>query len=347
MTVAAEPTAAPTVVLLAEPGAGRARRLTIALHGLGVAPVAVDDPDSATASDSADDDESDSGPAATALDLGALHEQALDAVSVRADDARPSAWADAAGAAGADTEAAVSAWLGSQLAATPFPLVADRRLHWLLPVWVRACQEIGVRVAVVLAVRRPDRSAEAEATEPARPAVTGAAAWLNQVLHVERATRGLPRVIVTMDEVAEDWVSATARIGEALDLPPIRDAAATTIRSTQQALDRAPATAVEPQEPVALPPRLQEQVETVWQLLTRLAAADGDDSVQAELDAARGAFDAYYQEAEWVALSSARAARARRAAKEAPPAAGTAAPEPPDNGGSRLPWRRRERPDGS
>jgi hypothetical protein len=344
MTVAAEPTAASTVVLLAEPGAGRARRLMIALHGLGVAPAAIDDPESAVASEGADDEESDSAGTST-LDLGALHEQALDSVSVRADDARPSAWADAAGAAGAETEAGVSAWLESQLAATTTPLVADRRLHWLLPVWLRACAEIGVRVAVVVAVRRPDRSAEAELGEPARPAVTGAAAWLNQVLHVERATRGLPRVIVTTDEVAEDWVAATARIGEALALAPIRDAAATTIRSTQQALDRAPATAVEPQEPVALPPRLQGQVDAVWELLNRLATADGDNSVQAELDAARGAFDAYYREAEWVALSSARAARARRVAKEAPTAP-EQAPERAEPAGLRLPWRRREGSDG-
>jgi hypothetical protein len=344
MTVAADPQAAPTVVLLAEPGAGRARRLMLALHGLGVAPAVIEDPESVGASDGADDDESDSG-GASALDLGALHEQALDSVSVRADDARPSAWADVAGAAGAATEAGISSWLESQLAATPFPLVADRRLHWLLPAWLRSCQEIGVRVAVILAVRRPDRSAEAEIGEPARPAVTGGAAWVNQVLHVERATRGLPRVIVTTDEVAEDWVSATARIGDALDLAPIRDAAATTIRATQQALDRAPATAVEPQEPVALPPRLQEQVDGVWQLLTRLAAGEGDDAVQAELDAARAAFDAYYQEAEWVALSSARAARARRPAQAAP----TAAPPADEraDAGLKLPWRRRDRADGS
>lgn len=343
MTVAAEPSAAPTVVLLAEPGAGRARRLMLALHGLGVAPAAVDEPE--TDADAADEEEPDSA-ASPSLDLGALHEQALDAAGVRADDARPTAWADAAGAVSAEMEGAVSAWLERQLSATASPLVADRRLHWHLPVWVRACEELGVRVAVVVAVRRPDLASEQLTDPPGRRELAGAAAWLNQALHVERATRGLPRVIVPAEEVADDWVAATARIGEALDLETIRDAPATIIRATQQALDRAPATAIEPREPIALPPRLQEQVGTVWALLMRLAGGEADASAAyAELDAARTAYAAFYLEAESVAISSVRAARARRAAKEAP--AQPAAPEAPEPTGSRLPWRRQGRSEGS
>ena len=331
-----EPTVAPTVVLLAEPGAGRARRLAIALRGLGVAAADVEEP---TEAEVGEDEEGESS-GSQGLDIEAVHEQVLEAAAVRADDARPAAWADVAGAVSPAAEAAVSRWLERQLAATAFPLVADRRLHWLLPVWVRACEEIGVRVAVVIAVRRPDLAAEPPQGEVGRPAITGAAAWLNQTLHVERATRDLPRVIVATADVAGDWVAATARIGEVLDLAVVRDAAATTIRSTQQALDRAPGTAVEPGERIELPGRLQEQVDKVWGLITRLAQADGAAvEVQAELDAAREAYRGYYLEAESVAISSVRAARAaRRAAKEAaaqPPPA-----EEPEPVGRKLPWRR-------
>jgi len=344
MTVASEPDGVPTVVLLAEPGAGRARRLMLALHGLGVAPVTVEEPESE--GEATDDEESDAATAPS-VDLGALHERALEGAGVRADDARPAAWADAAGAASAELESAISDWLERQLSATSSPLVADRRMHWLLPVWARACEERGVRVAVVVAVRRPDRAAEPLIGDPGRPEITGAAAWLNQVLHVERATRDLPRVVVPVEEVADDWVVATARVGEALDLAAIRDASATTIRATQQSLDRAPATAVEPQEVVRLPERLQDQVDTVWGLLVRLAKADEDPAaLHAELDAARAAYAAYYLEAESVAISSVRAARARRAAKEAP-AAPPPPPEEPEAVGRRLPWRRQGSSDGS
>ena len=343
MTSAAEPPPAPTVVLLAEPGAGRARRLAIALRALGVAAAEVEE---AADAEPVDDEDGEAAPGGR-LDLGTVHEQALDAVAVRADDARPSAWPDVAGGIGAETEAAVASWLERQLAATSFPLVADRRLHWLLPVWVRACEEIGVRVVAVIAVRRPDRAAEPLPGSVGRPEITGAAAWLNQTLHVERATRDLPRVVVTTGEVAEDWVAATARVGEALDLDIIRDAAATTIRSAQQALDRAPGTAVEPAAAIDLPPRLQEQVERVWGLLAQLAKGEDTAAVREQLDAARAAYSAYYLEAESVAISSVRAARAaRRAAKEAAAAAPAPAEEPPASGRS-LPWRRAGRSEGS
>lgn len=344
MTVAAAHQPGATVVLLAEPGAGRARRLMLALEGLGVAPAQVDEA-TAEAVEAAEG-EGDAPQAPPAVDLAALHEQVLDDAGVRADDARPAAWADVAAAVDTATETAITAWLQRQLAATATPLVADRRLHWLLPVWLRACSELGVRATVVIAPRRPDLSAESQAGAPTggRPAhVAAAAAWLNQTLHVERATRAVPRVVVPTSEVAADWVAATARIADALDLAVIRDAAATKIRSTQQALDRAPATAVEPGEQVALPTALHEQVEAAWQLLVGGGPGDTD-----ALDAARARFTDYYLEAESVAVSSVRAARGRApvtapAPAAAGPAPAAAAEPPPPSRSPVLPWRRSRR----
>src|SRR4051812_267325 len=100
MTVAAEPTTVPTVVLLAEPGAGRARRLLLALHGLGVAPAVVEEGAGADTSD----DEGTEDSSGVTLDIGAMHEQVLEAAGVRGDDARPSAWADVAGAVDGQAE---------------------------------------------------------------------------------------------------------------------------------------------------------------------------------------------------------------------------------------------------
>ena len=331
MTLASEPTAARTLVLLAEPGAGRVRRLSIALEGLGVRP-----PQEAEDADDADEPAPPTGPA-----IETVHEHVLDAAVVRPDDARPQAWPDIAAAVAPEHEAAIADWLDRHLAEATTLLATDRRLHWLLPEWLRACAERDVQARVVVAVRRPDLSADPQIGAPAggRPAdLTRAAAWLNQVLFTERATRGVPTVVVPAAEVVDDWVTATARIGEALDLEVIRDASATTVRNTQLALDRAPATTVEPNERVALPPRLAELVERVWSLLERRAAAAADGAaLEAAFDEARAEYVAYYGEAEGVARSSVRAARARRVAKEAaaPP------PKPPPSHGVRLPWRRK------
>ncbi|HET7530472.1 MAG TPA: hypothetical protein VFJ98_05890 [Mycobacteriales bacterium] len=350
MTVASAPSPARTVVLLAEPGAGRARRLALALTGLGVAPPADDEAvpvadaaeEPAGGSEQAatenapgetDGDDAETASAAPADVIVALNDSVLDAAGVRGDDARPRAWADVAAAVTPETEASVRAWVEHATASADAVLASERKLHWLLPVWVRACEEVGARAAVVLAVRRPDLSAEAQVGAPPagrRGDIARAAAWLNQVLFTERSVRDLPVVVVTADEVADDWVAATARIGDALDLAAIRDAPAMAVRSTQRELDAASGAPGEPGHRVALPPRLRDQVDGVWALLTRLAEGSKDDElaeIRAGFDAARTAYVDYYAEAEGVARSSLRAVSGRpgAAAPTPEPAAASAA----------------------
>ena len=350
----------PTVVLLAEPGAGRARRLALALETLGVATpetgADADPPSDETAE--GPDEAAGEAPATPGVDIEALHEQVLEAANVRADDARPRAWADVAGAVTGEVESEVRAWLERAANGHDALLVTERRLHWLLPVLGRACDELDLRPGVVLAVRRPDLSADPQTGAPqtGRPGdIARAAAWLNQVLFTERASRDLPRVVVPDPEVTDDWVTVTARIGDRLDLEPVLDASATAVRSTQRALDQAPA-AAEPTEQVALPPRLREQVDSVWGLLQRLVTDPDDAEAHEALDQARTAYVAYYAEADAVARSSARAVAARQAAAAqtaaapdpapaplvTPPEEPPAAPEAPDPApGEAQPGRRR------
>jgi hypothetical protein len=116
-----------------------------------------------------------------------------------------------------------------------------------------------------------------------------------------------------------------ARVGDALELTPVRDAPATRMRDVHTFVDRKLARSRPDWGDLELPAALRAQADEVWELVARLAGeGTGDEraAIADRLDAVRTAYAALYAESEAIAQSSIAAARARPAG----PASGLPAP---------------------
>jgi hypothetical protein len=96
--------------------------------------------------------------------------------------------------------------------AAPVWGLKDPRLCKTLPLWKVLLEARQVELCPVLIGRAPDEVAESlkkmKNFEPAK----ARALWLRHVLDSERATRGMPRAIVTYDQLLQDWSAVVSRI---------------------------------------------------------------------------------------------------------------------------------------
>jgi hypothetical protein len=245
-----------------------------------------------------------------------FHTKLLRGAGVQVSDARPAAWALTA-RAGLDDAVRdeLGAWLAQQFRVAPALIVKDPRLSWFLPLWRSCAQELGVAPRFVTMLRHPAAVIDSKQRWYGdwQGDVARAAGWVQQTLYTERATRESPRVFVRYDDLLDDWPRVVARVGEALDLAPIRDAPATAMRDVHGFVDRSLSRSRADWGDIKLPAALRSLADEVWELVSGLA--DGDADVAAPLDAARAAYVDLYAEAEALAQSSiAAAARARPAA---------------------------------
>ncbi len=99
-------------------------------------------------------------------------------------------------------------------------LIKDPRLCRLLPLWRAALADFGARIRVVLMLRDPwEVAASLEARKGmSLPTAHGLQLWLRYTLEAERHSRGLPRCLVTYDELLADWPATLNRIARQLDL---------------------------------------------------------------------------------------------------------------------------------
>ena len=63
------------------------------------------------------------------------------------------------------------------------------------------------------------------------------AAWVNMMLHTERATREGARAFVRYDDLLTDWTVPVFRLGQELDLEAVKAASANDIRKVHQFID--------------------------------------------------------------------------------------------------------------
>jgi hypothetical protein len=251
-----------------------------------------------------------------------FHTRLLRAARVHTSDARPSAWAETA-RVGLDPEVhkELRVWLERQFDVAGDLVIKDPRLSWFLPLWRRCADEVGGSPRFVTMLRHPgavvdskQRSYGVRHGEAAR-----AAGWVHQSLFTERATRESPRVFVRYDDLLEDWTQVIARVGEALDLGPVRDAPATSMRTVYEFVDRGLSRSRIDWGGAEIPERLRGLADEVWDLLSRLVDAEPleEAEIEARLDELRGGYVTLYAEAEAIAHSSVIAAT--RSAPPAPP----------------------------
>ena len=136
------------------------------------------------------------------------------------------------------------------------------------------------------------------------------AAWVNMMLHTERATREGRRAFVRYDDLLTDWTVPVFRLGQELDLETVKGASANDIRKAHQFVDPGLKRVQTTWEEVPVPARLRELAEETWTALGKLAEPAGDTpDVHALLDELRSAYAELYDEAEAIAQSSIVAAR--------------------------------------
>lgn len=233
-------------------------------------------------------------------------------------DARPAAWEQTA-AASAEPEVAaeLQAWLRGELAGPEdVVVVKDPRIGWFLALWTRAAGAIGVPTSFVTMLRHPAQilTSAKNSYGTWQTDASRAAAWINVMLETEHATRGTQRAFISYAELLSDWAGELRRAGVALGVPALAELDAADHPSVDAFVDPSLFRNRTGWEGLEVPQRVIDLAEDVWALLQ-----DADANAPA-LDAARGAYDALYAEAEAISHSSVIAVRPRKKAAGKPAA---------------------------
>ena len=261
-----------------------------------------------------------------------LHHELLQRSNVQVSDARPRAWLDTGTTSGDHaTRERVTEWLEGQLGEADELVIKDPRAAWFLGLWRAAADRCGATSSYVTMLRPVTEVVASKQTYYGamgagsdHGAVTRTAAWVNMMLHTERATRGHQRRFVRYADLLEDWTQPVFALGEAFDLTAVKTAMAVDIAEVHNFIDPSLRRTTMTWDEIGAPARLRDLAEETWQALDGLADDGGDTAeAHAHCDQLRAAYDEQYAEAEAFAHSSILAARreagarARREEREA------------------------------
>ncbi|MDN5853908.1 MAG: sulfotransferase family protein [Actinomycetia bacterium] len=278
-----------------------------------------------------------------------FHDELLERSRVQVSDARPRAWFEAGRPTTREgVRQRATDWLEEQFEHTDELVLKDPRLAWFLGLWRVAAIRADATPCFATMLRPPTEvvGSKQKYYNGRLSNAHGTAAWINMMLHTERATRGSDRVFVRYHDLLDDWTSSLARTGDALALDRIRTASTDGMRRVHNFVDPSLRRVTLTWSDVEVPDRLRELADATWDLLGGLADTQGPtDDAYAGLDELRDAYTRYYEESEAVANSSLIAAR--RTALGQPPAVavppapvGPPAADPPasvpEPGGGRL-----------
>jgi hypothetical protein len=248
-----------------------------------------------------------------------LHTELLQRCNVAVSDARPAAWFEAGKLSNIEPlRTRLHTWLEQQfdeaasLGAGPELVIKDPRLAWFLGLWRSAALRCEAAPAYVTMLRPVTEVVGSKQRYYATRfgEVDRTAAWVNMMLHTERATRGSARAFVRYEDLLKDWTIPLFGIGQQFDLFAVKRASANDIRRVHQFIDPDLRRVQLTWDDVDVPARLRDIAEESWQALNKLADEGGDrPDVHASLDEMRAAYAAFYEEAEAVASSSSLAAR--------------------------------------
>ena len=248
-----------------------------------------------------------------------LHTELLQRCNVAVSDARPAAWFEAGKLANIERlRTRLHTWLEEQFAdaeetgAGPELVVKDPRLSWFLGLWRSAALRCEAAPAYVTMLRPVTEVVGSKQRYYATRfgEIDRTAAWVNMMLHTERATRGSQRAFVRYEDLLTDWTIPLFGIGQKFDLFAVKSASANDIRKVHQFIDPDLRRVQLTWDDVDVPARLRDIAEESWQALNKLADDDGDrPDVHAALDEMRAAYASFYEEAEAIASSTALASR--------------------------------------
>jgi hypothetical protein len=246
-----------------------------------------------------------------------LHTELLQRCNVAVSDARPAAWFEAGKLANIERlRTRLHTWLEEQFAAAPELVVKDPRLAWFLGLWRSAALRCEAAPAYVTMLRPVTEvvGSKQRYYSTRFGEIDRTAAWVNMMLHTERATRGSQRAYVRYEDLLTDWTIPLFGIGQRFDLFAVKSASANDIRKVHQFIDPDLRRVQLTWDDVEVPARLRDIAEESWQCLNKLAdgGVDGGGDrpdVHATLDEMRAAYASFYEEAEAIASSTALASR--------------------------------------
>jgi len=108
--------------------------------------------------------------------------------------------------------------LSREFSNAPLWAIKDPRLCRLLPMWMQIFDELGWTPGFILAVRNPHEVAASLARRDCFPQSKSLLLWLNHVLESTEWTQSHPRVVVTYDELLDDWQGTLRHIAHGLRL---------------------------------------------------------------------------------------------------------------------------------
>jgi hypothetical protein len=236
-----------------------------------------------------------------------FHSRLLRSAGVQVSDARPAAWsyvADLALESGVTDE--LRKWIRAQFKEADHLIIKDPRLSWFLPLWRRCADELDLTPAFATVLRHPAAVIDSKQRSYGRwqGDISRTAGWLNQTLFTERATREAPRAFVRYEDLLDDWTKTVGRVADLLDLHVVQNAPAASIVRVHDFVDRSLSRSRATWDDFDIPVALRQQVDRTWDLVSRLAEGEHDEAVHAELEAARAAYIALYEDAEAIAQST-------------------------------------------
>ena len=258
-----------------------------------------------------------------------LHAELLGRSNVQVSDARPRAWLDTGITSGDHaTRERVTGWLEEQFSVADELVIKDPRAAWFLGLWRAGADRCGATSAYVTMLRPVTEVVGSKQTyygPTAGPgggrggtgadqgAITRTAAWINMMLHTERATRGRQRAFVHYGDLLDDWTRPVFALGEAFDLAGVKTAMAADIAEVHRFIDPSLRRVATTWDDLGVPTRLRELADETWQALDAIA---GDDSTKHQqwCDQLRTGYAQQYAEAEAFAHSTVVAARRAAAA---------------------------------
>ena len=271
-----------------------------------------------------------------------LHQELLGRSGVQVSDARPRAWLEA-GKLSADhaVRERASEWLESQFVDGIDELVIkDPRAAWFMGLW-RACAERCDATPSYVTMLRPVTEvigSKKKYYDQRQGDVTRTAAWINMMLHTERATRGEARRFVRYADLLADWTQPVFALGEAFDLTAVKTAMANDIAQVHKFIDPSLRRVTLTWDDVEVPASLRDLAEETWRTLDGLADEGGDTgAAQAHSDQLRAAYDEMYADAEAFAHSTTLAARRAGSLATRRELEGAPADPGPNRGVDRLP----------
>ena len=97
-------------------------------------------------------------------------------------------------------------------------VIKDPRLCRCFAYWREHLTKAGFRPVVISPIRAPDEVARSLAARNGMARSKAMRLWLRHVLEAEHASRGQPRHIATLDDLADDWRTRFERITRDLDV---------------------------------------------------------------------------------------------------------------------------------